>query len=219
MFLLTMGKAGPRAVPFVLCQQPEMRDAVRHDTVRQQVFDQQIISFAAPFGRKRVTVIRHPRKQVAYAHLDHRVTSAAQRCRRFRCNATVIHEHQPCLRFGPVQIGGDIDLNLGRAGTPDRGPGPILNVLDPRQELRRGGGLRLTGFDKILAALEGIGRQGHTLTWHIGPDLFPIHINAQRPETSKHLKEETVIRDIIIRMAQRRQDLLRRHRAMHPRQR
>ena len=195
-------------------RQPEMRDARRHGAGRDQLADQRVIAVAAMFGRQHETVLARPGEGVAGMDLDDLVARPAQAGDDLGGKPGVVGEDEPGLPGGAGEPRLDVDLAFGQPRLPDRAPAPAGNVVGAREPAGRGRELPGAGLDEIGAALEGIGRQRHAQAPRPAPDRLPVRRHAHRPEPAEELQEIGVVGDRLLGVAERAQDLVRRHPAM-----
>ena len=197
--------------------QPEMRDPVGHRILCTQRGDQLIIARPALFRGQGETVVIQPGKDIPGPDAVDPVTRIAQALLDRSGKTGIIRKDQPGL-FDGAQITGHVDVHVGEPRTPGRNRPPVLDRVQPRQRGRRRGHRRLPRFYEVARPLEAVGRQADAVAPRLAPDLAPVRLDAAGPEPPDHRDEVEIVRDLLVGMAQGRDDLMRGHVLVHLRQ-
>ena len=185
-----------------------MRDPCRGMTLRHQIADQRVIAFAPAFRCQQIAARAIAGKGVAGADHGDMVPGVAQPRRRRRRKPGVVGKDQPALARALGEVGGQINPGFGR--TPLRLPAPVGEVRHPGGQRRRLDQRRLARLDEVGLALERIAGQRHLVAGRV-PDRVPIHRHAASPGAGDSRHVPGVIGHFLLRVAQRRNHLCRRH--------
>ena len=212
-------KAAARAEVFVTRDQPEMADPVGQFAGFGQQAEQCLIGVGAHLGCQRITAITGAPGRVGRAHANHLVPRPRQAPGDLGAQPKLVIEEQPGLRrqIRQVRVCGQGAVGIGSA--PDRLPTPIGDVGLAHEGGCDVGQRALARLDEIAFAPEGIARQRHAVAPCLAPYLIPVGHNPAGPEPPDHTKKIGVIRNVLIRMAQRAEDLAGHEVRVHLRQR
>ena len=198
-------RSGPEAFP--PRDAPEMGNAGGRMAMGHQIADERIIALTAPLGGQHI-ILHLAAKGIPGPNTAHLMPSLAQGSSGGRPHPLIIQENQPVLPRRLGQIGG---LEPRRDRLPMRLPTPLRHILKARRQDLYLARHRLARFNEIGFALKRIARQHHAVAPRAAPDLLPIHRHPTGPKPRNGAYMPGIIGHRLFRMAQRRNDLTRRH--------
>ena len=219
LLLRAVEKAAAGAETAVARNLPQMGYPLGHPPALHQIADQQVIARPPLLRGQQIAILARAGKGIGGAHGDNPLPGRAQPRGDGGTQPGIILEHQPVLRRQTGHVG-NIHIAFRQTRHPCGTVSPAFQVVGTQRPqiplgLRQG---PLARFDEIAAALERIAGQRHTVARHPAPDLIPVDGNADSPHPRQHRHEIGVIRDGVLRMAQRSDHGIRRHGGMLPRQ-